>query len=85
LTESVKIIKKNGGVDWLNNLREEKDMDKIKDNLISLKGVGKKVAYCISLFSMDCPGIIPVDTHVFQLAQKFGFIKSSKTKANLND
>jgi len=40
------------------------------------------VADCIGLFSMDCPGIIPVDTHVFQIAQKFNFIKKTET---LND
>jgi N-glycosylase/DNA lyase len=59
------MIKNNGGISWLNKLREEKDMDSIRENLLKLKGVGTKVAYCISLFSMDCPGIIPVDTHVF--------------------
>jgi N-glycosylase/DNA lyase len=33
---------------------------------------------------MDKPGTIPVDTHVFQIAQRFGFVKSGKTQANLN-
>jgi N-glycosylase/DNA lyase len=47
--------------------------------------VGRKVADCIALFSMDCPANIPVDTHVFQLAQKFGFIKSSAKTSSLND
>ena len=52
--------------------------------LIQLKGVGRKVADCAALFSMDCPSVIPVDTHVFQIAKKFGFIKGKETKA-LND
>lgn len=31
---------------------------------------------------MDCAGLIPVDTHVFQISQKFGFIKKTQ---NLNE
>ncbi len=37
-------------------------------------GVGNKVADCISLFSLDKAECVPVDTHVFQIAQKFKFI-----------
>jgi len=35
------------------------------------------VADCVALFSMDCPQTIPIDTHVFQIAQRFGFIKKN--------
>ena len=34
---------------------------------------------------MDCPETIPVDTHVFQIAKKFGFLKGAKANAILND
>ena len=37
----------------------------VRSGLMQLKGVGRKVADCIALFSMDCPETIPVDTHVF--------------------
>ena len=50
-----------------------------------LKGVGRNVTDCIALFSMDCPETILVDTHVFQIAKKFGFLKGAKANANLND
>ena len=60
-------------------------IDTVRENLVQLKGVGRKVADCICLFSMDCPGLIPVDTHVFQLAQKFGFLKTSAKQSSLND
>jgi hypothetical protein len=51
-----------------------------------MMGVGRKVADCIALFSLDQPQTIPVDTHVFQIAQKFGFVKSKGSKKiTLND
>jgi N-glycosylase/DNA lyase len=46
-------------------------------------GVGNKVADCITLFSLDKPQCIPVDTHVFQIAKRFKF--TSNKNDNLND
>lgn len=34
---------------------------------------------------MDCPETIPVDTHVFQIAKKFGFLKGKQNSATLNE
>lgn len=36
--------------------------------MITLDGVGPKVADCVALFSLDRRGSIPVDTHVWQIA-----------------
>jgi len=41
-----------------------------RTELMKLSGVGKKVADCISLFSMAKTEPIPVDTHVYQIACK---------------
>ena len=57
-------IEAKGGEAWLRNMRG-KPLDEVRSELIQLKGVGRKVADCIALFSMDCPETIPVDTHVF--------------------
>lgn len=45
-------------------------------------GVGKKVADCITLFSLDKPSCIPVDTHVFQIAKRFKFTNSKLDSVN---
>uniref|UniRef100_A0A7S3CP34 DNA-(apurinic or apyrimidinic site) lyase n=1 Tax=Strombidium rassoulzadegani TaxID=1082188 RepID=A0A7S3CP34_9SPIT len=88
IVKSVQIIKENGGEEWLRAMRADKSLkdseriDNIREKLVSLRGVGRKVADCIMLFSMDCPSVIPVDTHVFQLAKRFGFVKSSATSVN---
>lgn len=46
-------------------------------------GVGSKVADCISLFSLNCPSLIPVDTHVWQIYNKF-YSKNKKKDAKMN-
>jgi len=74
IVEAVKLIKEKGGSEWLTSLRKL-PLEEVRTELIALKGVGRKVADCVALFSMDKEGTIPVDTHVFQIAQKFGMIK----------
>jgi len=67
IVASVKMIQEKGGQKWLDDLRGQ-PLDKVRSELIQLKGVGNKVADCIALFSLDCDGCVPVDTHVFQIA-----------------
>ena len=40
----------------------------VQEQLLSLHGVGRKVADCVALFSLDQCGAIPVDTHVWSIA-----------------
>jgi len=42
----------------------------IQDVLMQLPGVGRKVADCISLFSLDQCSIIPIDTHVWSIVSR---------------
>jgi N-glycosylase/DNA lyase len=68
----------------LNELRNKKYLE-IKDELVNLKGIGRKVADCICLFSMDCHEAVPVDTHAFQLAKKLGYIAQQHDKKSMSD
>lgn len=54
---------------WLDNLRKASREDAQK-NLVTLMGVGRKVADCVSLFSLDKLDVVPVDTHIFSMAQQ---------------
>lgn len=67
VTETVKILEKQGGESWLYSLREQNQVDAI-NALTTLSGVGRKVASCIALFSLDKSAVVPVDTHVLKLA-----------------
>jgi len=67
IVKSTKYIETKGGASWLDSLRG-KPPSVVREELTQLHGVGSKVADCIALFSIDCPSVIPVDTHVFQIA-----------------
>ncbi len=75
-------IELKGGENYLLGLRSKK-LDVCRDELQELMGVGNKVADCIALFSLDKADCVPVDTHVFQIAKRFGFVTGdglNKTK-----
>ncbi|KAK4481314.1 hypothetical protein RD792_012199 [Penstemon davidsonii] len=62
--------KPGGGVEWIASLRKL-DLQGAIDGLLSLPGVGPKVAACIALFSLDQHHAIPVDTHVWKIATRY--------------
>lgn len=70
INKSAELIKDKGGELWLENLKNMK-YEEAKNNLMSLTGVGAKVADCICLMSLGHLGALPVDTHVYQIAVKF--------------
>ncbi|RPD66368.1 DNA glycosylase [Lentinus tigrinus ALCF2SS1-7] len=55
--------------EWLRTLRNMSTSD-ARTELLKLMGVGRKVADCILLMSLDKREVIPVDTHVHQIAVK---------------
>ncbi|OCF41238.1 N-glycosylase/DNA lyase [Kwoniella heveanensis CBS 569] len=46
------------------------DVGTVREKLIGLKGVGRKVADCVMLMSMDKPSLIPIDTHLAAIAAR---------------
>lgn len=57
------------GEEWLYRLREV-SYEEAHNALVTLPGVGHKIADCVCLFSLDKPQAIPVDTHVWQIARR---------------
>lgn len=55
---------------WLNSLRGMSYEDARK-GLLELRGVGKKIADCVLLFSLDKDQAFPVDTHIRQIATRY--------------
>ncbi len=55
----------------LGDLRRSESREYVAEFLIQFPGIGRKVADCIALFSLDQLESIPVDTHVWQIAQKY--------------
>jgi N-glycosylase/DNA lyase len=52
------------------SLEEETDSIKARDFLVQFQGVGRKVADCVMLYSLGFSELAPVDTHMFQIAQR---------------
>ncbi len=57
------------GEHWLISLRGV-PYEAARAELLAIRGVGRKIADCVCLFSLDKDEAVPVDTHVRQLAQR---------------
>ena len=71
ILETMKTLRdaERGGEDYLRTvLRNIRDPIEVQTKLCEFKGVGRKVADCVALFSLDQENAIPVDTHVWNIA-----------------
>ncbi|KAM9592148.1 N-glycosylase/DNA lyase isoform 1-T1 [Trichechus inunguis] len=62
------ILEEQGGPSWLQQLREA-PYEHAHKALCTLPGVGTKVADCICLMALDKPQAVPVDVHMWHIAQ----------------
>ena len=53
---------------------EREPLERARDELCQLPGVGRKTAACVLLFSFGRPDI-PVDTHVYRVGTRLGLIR----------
>ncbi|EMG47606.1 Ogg1 N-glycosylase/DNA lyase [Candida maltosa Xu316] len=67
----------------LMGMREAK-YAKAHEFLLQLTGVGPKVADCICLMSLDKHDVVPIDTHVYQIAIRDYKFKGNKSMKTLN-
>ncbi|KAK4536436.1 hypothetical protein CDCA_CDCA08G2461 [Cyanidium caldarium] len=68
VVQAARALQARGGTAYLLALRDESDRREVHRQLTALPGVGRKVASCVALLSLDCADDIPVDTHVWQIA-----------------
>jgi len=66
------------GEDWLTSLRGV-PYPEARTALTEIRGIGRKIADCVCLFSLDKHQAVPVDTHVRQLAVRL-FMPDMKAK-----
>ncbi|KAJ7063382.1 DNA glycosylase [Mycena amicta] len=60
------------------------DTASARQELLAFLGVGRKVADCVLLMSLDKHDVVPVDTHVLQIAVKnYGFKASLSSKQSM--
>lgn len=72
LLETLNILHKHGGESYLHHLRQlsSSAADEVQAKLCEFCGVGRKVADCVALFSLQQDSAIPVDTHVWNIARR---------------
>ena len=66
----------------LNKLTEEKDTEKVREKLLTLPGVGPKVADCILLFSTLRFEVFPIDVWVRRVMNDLYIKNPDETKVN---
>ena len=68
IVKTVSMLSAEGAMETLYGLRSESDINVARNFLTSLQGVGRKVADCVCLYSLDFASVAPVDTHMYQIA-----------------
>lgn len=71
IANAAKRLSELGGKNWLLNLQKDKSVSyrTAREQLMTLPGIGPKVADCICLMSLGHLDAIPIDTHIFQIAR----------------
>ncbi|XP_065193472.1 N-glycosylase/DNA lyase-like [Sycon ciliatum] len=67
IAASARVLAEERKPEFLSTLRNEAYTD-AHSELIRLPGVGPKVADCVCLMALDKHDVVPVDTHVYQVA-----------------
>ncbi|GKY91182.1 hypothetical protein MPSEU_000090900 [Mayamaea pseudoterrestris] len=70
IMETVRILTELGGEPYLHDLRLIRDPLIVQEKLTQFSGVGRKVADCVALFSLQQDTAIPVDVHVWNIARR---------------
>ncbi|GFT71873.1 hypothetical protein NPIL_511091 [Nephila pilipes] len=83
INQTAKILLNEKPPNWLDTLRKV-SYEEAHQALLTLPGVGAKVADCVCLMSLDKYDAIPVDTHIFQVTLKdyMPHLKNSKALTN---
>ncbi len=66
IPNAAKEIENRGGEIWLDALKQCDYQDLIKE-LVTLPGIGPKLADCIALYGYDRGEAVPLDTHIWQV------------------
>lgn len=61
-----------GGQDAFDRFVREKPYEAVREELLSMQGVGPKTADCVLLFAGGRNGVFPVDTHVYRIYRRLG-------------
>lgn len=72
-------------MDWFTNTLYSSTREQVIHSLIEFPGIGRKVADCIALFSLNQLEIVPMDTHMISIAKRHYGLADSKATASYYD
>ena len=75
IREVMNTLKRTFGTTTLSPLKRYTD-EECEELLISLPGIGKKVARCIMLYSLGRQ-VFPVDTHCWRICKRMGWVRAT--------
>jgi N-glycosylase/DNA lyase len=84
IVKTVRMLSQEGQMDVLNGLRKEEAVHVAREFLTRLPGVGRKVADCVCLYSLDFASLAPVDTHMYAIACRL-FNRTIKKDNHMHD
>lgn len=79
ISDTVKLLY-SLGVSSLYEQRESKSYEQVITYLLQFPGVGRKVADCVALFSLDQLDAFPIDIHIYKLSMKRYLLPTLKSK-----
>ena len=78
--ETTKIVNDNKNI--LHELKNEEDVNKLREELLKFPGVGPKVADCIMLFALNKLEVFPIDVWVRRVMNELYIKNDDETKVN---
>lgn len=72
-------------MDWFTNTLYLSTLEQVIQSLIEFPGIGRKVADCIALFSLNQLQVVPMDTHMISIAKRHYGLTDSRATSSYYD
>lgn len=70
------------GIDWTQGLEflRNESTAQVMSYLTQYPGVGPKTAACVAMFTLGRDDVFPVDTHIYRVGKRLGWVPTTRTR-----